>query len=545
MEPKMSISPPLTISHGPRGWTWFDRADRSPYPALSCNPEGCGRERSISLGCIFLGQWEVLKELGAGGMGRVYKVFSRVERRNYAMKVLEESFAKDPAALARFEHEFCTLKRLSHAHIVKADSFVAAKGEDPCFYTMEFLEGEPLDKIAKEGPLPVERAVQIALQICDAVAALHEIGVLHRDIKPANIIVGRKDGRDHATLVDLGVCKWTSRYYAELDGRTPPDLRRETEAGIVLGTPGYKGASEDDEDAEFRDVFGLGATLFRILTRRMPYAGEPDLDEAIQWGADEDRLPGTLREALEGALQASTSRRYQTIAEFRDALELVVDELAGPPAEKAPVIQPVRRSRALIFGGGIVIGIGIGIATAIGLGLGAGGDGGARSSGVNQPGASVIEERSSITDDAADERGADERGADGPGADGPGADERGADERGADGRGADGPDSDGPDSDGRDADDRDADGRGAELRLGTAANCVPPNSGGTFVDLQIDEDGRLAGVHPGAGVDVLTVICLKRKLGGTRLWPGGQSTHRIRLSSLLAEQGGEPEHDDQ
>jgi len=468
-----------------------------------------------------MNQWEVLKILGSGGMAWVFKVWSKVERRDYAMKVLAESFAKDPIALARFEREFCTLKRLSHPHIVKVDSFVAAKGKDPCFYTMELLEGESLDTIAKRGRLPVERAVQIALQICDAVGALHDLGVLHRDVKPANIIVGRKDGRDHATLVDFGVCKWTPAYYAELDGRTPLGTRRKTKAGVMLGTPGYMGASEDDDDGEFRDVFGLAATLFRAVTGRMPYAGEPAPDEAIQWRDDEAQLPGTLKEALEGALEASVSSRYQSIVEFRESLVLVVDELKRRPVVDVAVapelnVGPTRvlhrrigadahaaqaRSgssprRTLVLS---AVGLGLGLlSTGIGIGISisAGDDDGCRSRDAGQPGPNVAEEHSEATVSPPH----------GPGDDDP-------------------PHGPGPD----------------ELRLSNAMNCVPPTSGAdVFVDLQIDDDGRLAGVQPGEGVGALTVLCLKKKLEGTRIWPGGQSTHRVLLSSLLAREG---EHD--
>lgn len=496
----MSISPPLPLLDGPPGWTEFFHTDQPSEPAPIVKPVTV-RDPIVSPGSVFAGQWEVLRELGAGGMALVYKVYSTVERRIYAMKVLNELFAKDATALARFEHEFCTLKRLSHPHIVKADSFVAAKGEDPCFYTMEFLKGEPLDQLAKAGPLPVERAVQLTLQICDAVAALHEIGVLHRDIKPANIIVGRVDGRDHATLVDLGVCKWTPRYYADLDGRTPPDLRRETRAGTVLGTPGYMGASPDDDDAEFRDVFGLGATLFRIVTGRMPYKGEPGPDEVLRWEATDADLPGTLTEALEGALDASPSSRFQSIAEFREALELVVDELAmqvgKPDTDDAPVLQAPRPAwRSLFFGIGLGIGLGIGVGIGVGVSIGLG---------ANDP---ASDGPGDVSDIAAEEHNP------APG----------------DGEASSSPH--GPDDDQQ----------RLNLRLNNVASCVPPNSGDDmFVDLEIDEDGRLAGIKPGEGVNALTVACLREELGDARLSPGGQSTHRVLLTSFLR---GDDEHDD-
>ena len=507
----MSISPPIPLSGGSPEWTRFFHVDEPSEPAPVRKPAVVSPDGVLSPGKVFAEQWEVRKELGAGGMARVYKVSSLLARQDYAMKVLYKLSAKDPTAVARFQHEFCTLKRLSHPHIVKADTFVAARGEDPCLYTMEFLEGEPLDKIAKNGPLPVERAVQITLQICDAVVALHDLGVLHRDIKPGNIIVGQIDGKDHATLVDLGVCKWTPRYYAELNDRTPPDLRTETRAETVLGTPGYMGASDEDSDGEFRDVFGLGATLYRIVTGRMPYRGEPAPNDVLEWG-DGPELPETLIEALEGALAARPRSRYQSVAEFREALILVVDQLAleaALPSTDAPPVERTQwRRRSLVFLGigiGLVFGLGIGTCVGVSVGL--------------------------HTKDTGPDLGS-----------GPGVSEGLQTKDTASG---------GPDV-GRVATDEHEPAAGSfevtsppidgELHLSNGASCVPPNSAAAaFVDLQLDEHGRLADVQPGEGVGVLTVLCLKKNLGGRRLWPGGQSTHRVLLSSL---QWSEGEHDD-
>jgi len=508
---------------------------------------------AIRPGIILAGQWELLKKLGVGGMGQVYKAFSRVERRYYAIKILDPRFADNPAMIARFEHEFCVLKRLTHSHIVKADSFFHAEGSTPFFYTMEFLEGEPLDKLVAAGPLDVDRAVRLILQICDAVASLHEVGVLHRDIKPANIVVSQRDGSEHATLLDLGVCKWTSRYYADLEGRTPPDLRRETKSGVVLGTPGFMGASEEDDDAEFRDVFGLGATLFRIVVGRMPFRGEPKPDSALQWqAADEERLPESLREALEGALGAAPMSRYQTVTAFRDELELVAQELAldrqGNAGDKAedkaeegcsdPPMMPKddglggaepggtgsrdaepggagsrdaeprisggplssKRTRAVPRSPRRLLALGLGIGLGVGLGFGVG-------IGINLGNSSSYPDK---TTPVAPVSAASAQAL-------PPDDVASVDE--------------GPPT-------------GEGLRIPEeAAGCIPADSSpDAFVDLELDGDGRLHGIDPGPDVDPLTVLCLEQKLAAEALAdPGGQSTHRLRLTSLLTREG---EHDE-
>jgi len=127
----MSVSPPLPLLDGPPGWTRFLRADEPSEAPPIRKPMAAVREGVFLPGKVFAEQWEVLKELGSGGMATVYKVFSTLVRRNLAMKVLDKDGAKDPAAVDRFRHEFCKLKRLTHPNIVKAESFVAAKGEEP------------------------------------------------------------------------------------------------------------------------------------------------------------------------------------------------------------------------------------------------------------------------------------------------------------------------------------------------------------------------------------------------------------------------------
>jgi len=162
---------------------------------------------------------------------------------------------------------------------------------------------------------------------------LHARGVVHRDLKPDNIIVGQVDGRDHAWLVDFGVCKLLPAWYADLEFRTEPGLRLQTEAGAFLGTPGYASARDAENDDELRDVFGLAATLFRCLTGRMPYKQAPPQEGAeIEWFASDDRLPRALKWALEFALMVDPKERCPSIEVFEARLRVPLDDLEADEA---------------------------------------------------------------------------------------------------------------------------------------------------------------------------------------------------------------------
>jgi len=154
--------------------------------------------------------------------------------------------------------------------------------------------------------------------------ALHEAGVYHRDLKPGNIMISQRDGRDHATLIDLGICKCTPVWHAGLDQRTPVEQRFETDPGRDLGTPGFMGAGEN-ADLDSRDVFGLCATLFKHVLGRTPYQLEPKPGEVLQWRpADDERISESLKLVLEKGLQANPAIRYPSIARLHEELGYVL-----------------------------------------------------------------------------------------------------------------------------------------------------------------------------------------------------------------------------
>src|SRR5258706_8045305 len=214
-----------------------------------------------------LGPYEILSPIGAGGMGEVYRARDARLGREVAIKVLPESLARDPDALARFQREARAVAALSHPNILSIFDLGTHDGID--FVVMELLEGNTLRDSLDSGALPQGRAIDLALQIAKGLSAAHEKGIVHRDLKPENLFVSR-DG--HLKILDFGLAKRTERAAAE-SATDAPTLDQATEAGTVLGTVGYmspeqvRGQSVDHRS----DIFSFGAVLFEMLAGKKAF----------------------------------------------------------------------------------------------------------------------------------------------------------------------------------------------------------------------------------------------------------------------------------
>jgi serine/threonine protein kinase len=178
-----------------------------------------------------LGPYEIHSSLGAGGMGEVYRATDAKLARDVALKVLPAEMADDPERLARFRREAKTLAQLDHPNIVTIYSVEESDGVH--FLTMQLVEGQPLDRLICAGGLPLERIVEIAGALGDALAAAHEKGIVHRDLKPANVMVS-SEGR--VKVLDFGLAKDINVVNAG-DATMTSDSR--TQVGVVMGTPAY------------------------------------------------------------------------------------------------------------------------------------------------------------------------------------------------------------------------------------------------------------------------------------------------------------------
>jgi formylglycine-generating enzyme required for sulfatase activity/tRNA A-37 threonylcarbamoyl transferase component Bud32 len=236
--------------------------ERGRLTAYQAREALAGRVRGLVLGPYLL-----LEPLGAGGMGRVFKARHTRMNRTVALKLLAPDLLRSAAARLRFGREVQAIARLSSPHIVVAHDAGEADGRD--FLVMEYVEGTDLRAlVGRVGPLPVARALTCVLQAARGLAEAHAAGLVHRDVKPANLLLAG----DTVKVLDLGL--------ARLSG-TDEDGSDLTGSGVVLGTAGYVAPEQaaDGRRADARaDVYGLGCTLYFLLTGRPPFEGATVLD---------------------------------------------------------------------------------------------------------------------------------------------------------------------------------------------------------------------------------------------------------------------------
>ena len=214
-----------------------------------------------------LGPYEVVAPLGAGGMGEVYRARDTRLDRDVALKVLPDHLSDDPKALARFEREAKAVAALSHPHILAIHDFGRIDGIS--FAVTELLEGEALRAVIERGRLPVRRALEIAAQVADALAAAHEKGIVHRDVKPENVIVS-KEG--NAKLLDFGLVRQTTLTSDPAFTNIPTGTAL-TREGVILGTVAYMSPElAQGLPADHRsDQFSLGIVLYEMLSGTRPF----------------------------------------------------------------------------------------------------------------------------------------------------------------------------------------------------------------------------------------------------------------------------------
>jgi serine/threonine-protein kinase len=211
-----------------------------------------------------LGHYDIVAELGRGGMGVVYKGFETSLNRYVAIKVLADSLAHDEAVKERFLREARSMAALNDPHIIQI--YFIGDDEGQTYFVMEFVEGESLGSMLKrEGKLSVEQSAKVIYQTAMGLATAHDRGVVHRDIKPGNLMI---NGRGAVKIADFGIALSNHDLSQKL-----------TTTGEFVGTPGYLspevclGKPVDQRS----DIFSLGIVMFEMLTGRMPFTDESPL----------------------------------------------------------------------------------------------------------------------------------------------------------------------------------------------------------------------------------------------------------------------------
>jgi serine/threonine protein kinase len=219
-----------------------------------------------------LGPYEIVSQLGQGGMGIVFRARDTKLERDVAVKVLPRNLAEDPEALGRFEREAKAVAALSHPNILAIHDFGYEEGT--VYAAMELLEGETLRQRLQDGALPTRKSIEIALEIASGLAAAHDKGIVHRDLKPENVFLL---GSGQVKVLDFGLARVEP---VAPEGSDVPTMSLATEPGRVMGTVGYMAPEQvrgKAVDAR-ADIFAFGAVLYEMLTGKRAFRGESPVE---------------------------------------------------------------------------------------------------------------------------------------------------------------------------------------------------------------------------------------------------------------------------
>jgi tetratricopeptide (TPR) repeat protein/predicted Ser/Thr protein kinase len=274
-------------------------------------------------------RYEIVRLLGKGGMGHVYQAHDVELRRDVALKVIAPHMAAEPSAVERFKREIQLSTQVSHPNVLRV--YDLGESDGLRFLTMQYVEGESLsERMRRERPTPVLRAVAIFRQVCEGLAAAHAKGILHRDLKPQNVLVDASGG---VYLSDFGLA-------------TSASLSPMTRTGAVLGTPQYMSPEQVKGEAlDVRsDIFTLGIILYEMLTGVLPYAGETPNEVMFRRtqaaprsaSALNPEIPARLQRVLDRCLAVDPKLRYGSVPEILADLDSGDSGAITGPGPAAP-----------------------------------------------------------------------------------------------------------------------------------------------------------------------------------------------------------------
>jgi len=275
--------------------------------------------QELTRGSIFAGRYEVIEQLGTGGMGKVYRVFDKKIEEEVALKLLRPEIVADEKTIARFRNELKFSRKIVHKNVCRMYDLSEDKGD--LYITMEYVPGEDLKSLIKRiGQFSVGKTVYIAKQVCEGLAEAHKLGVVHRDLKPQNIMID-KDGNAH--IMDFGIAR---------------SIKSEgiTDSGVIIGTPHYMSPEqvEGKEVDQRSDIYSFGVILYEMLTARLPFEGETPIVIAVKHKSESPpdprefnpQLSEEISRVILRCLEKDRNRRFHSIEHLYAELDAIKKE---------------------------------------------------------------------------------------------------------------------------------------------------------------------------------------------------------------------------
>jgi serine/threonine protein kinase/predicted Zn-dependent protease len=270
----------------------------------------------LSRGTTFASRYEIIEELGEGGMGKVYRVEDKKIKEEVALKLIRPEIASDKKTIERFSNELKMARKIAHRNVCKM--YDLSEEEGMHFITMEYVPGEDLKSFIRRSRLiTAGTAVTIAKQACEGLAEAHRLGVIHRDLKPSNIMID-KDG--NARIMDFGIAR-------SLKSKGITDL------GVMIGTPEYMSPEQVEgmEVDQRSDMYSLGVILYEMVTGKIPFSGNTPLSIAMKHKGEKPQdprevnpqIPEELSQVILKCLEKSREKRYQTAEELLSELSKI------------------------------------------------------------------------------------------------------------------------------------------------------------------------------------------------------------------------------
>jgi len=308
----------------------------------------------LTRGVMFAKRYEVIEELGKGGMGKAYRVFDKKIEEEVALKVLSHEIAADRKTIERFRNELKFTRKIGHRNVCKMYDLNEEEGTH--YITMEYVQGQDLRGFIRQtGQLTVKKAISISKQVCEGLAEAHRLKVIHRDLKPSNIMID-KDG--NARILDFGIAR---------------SLRAKgvTDAGVMVGTPEYMSPEQaETKNVDQRsDIYSLGVILYEMVTGRIPFVGDTALSIAMKHSTEvppdpkefNDQISEDISSVILKCLEKNREKRYQNTEELISEFDRIEKRI--PTTEKVFPKEKQKKEKAikpkwkkpLLFGGAALL----------------------------------------------------------------------------------------------------------------------------------------------------------------------------------------------